>query len=201
MAKRDRDGDDEMADVTADPDAEAKLIERFLAACKSGDADTARECLAEDPDLVTLEDDDTQWSPLHHAVKGAHLAVVRELLKKGADVGAKTHHDSTCLHLAACNAGPASTPDVVTNLERIVTLLIDRGCPMQALDNKQNSALHRAAQHGSVGILRTLLVLVGDDGSRNVDGQSVMDRAVASGHEQAVSLLQQYVQSTAGSSS
>ena len=42
MAKRDRDGDDEMADVTADPDAEAKLIERFLAACKSGDADTAR---------------------------------------------------------------------------------------------------------------------------------------------------------------
>ena len=29
MAKRDRDGDDEMADVTADPDAEAKLIEGF----------------------------------------------------------------------------------------------------------------------------------------------------------------------------
>lgn len=70
MAKRDRDGDDEMADAGAmeggNPDAEAMLIEKFLAAVKAGDADTTRACLAEDADLVTLEDNDTQWSPLHH---------------------------------------------------------------------------------------------------------------------------------------
>ena len=70
MAKRDRDGDDEMADAGAmeggDPDAEALLIEKILAAVKAGDAETTRACLVEDADLVTLEDNDTQWSPLHH---------------------------------------------------------------------------------------------------------------------------------------
>jgi ankyrin repeat protein len=233
MAKRDRDGDDEMADAGAmeggNPDAEAMLIEKFLAAVKAGDADTTRACLAEDADLVTLEDNDTQWSPLHHgalpncrtpflnvqspapahpgflllvaaAVKGAHLPVVRELLKKGAAVGATTHHDSTALHICACNAGPAQSPEMITNMERICTLLLDRGCPTQALDNKKNSALHRAAQHGSAGILRTLLLIVGDDGSRNLDGQSVMDRAVASGHEQTIALVTQYAQTQAGPS-
>ena len=191
MAKRDRDGDEEMGDAGEDPDAEAALIEKFLASVKAGDVETTKACLAEDADLVTLEDNDTQWTPLHHAVKGAHLPVVRELLKKGAAVGATTHHDSTALHICACNAGPAQSAEVVTNMERISTLLLDRGVPLQALDNKKNTAMHRAAQHGSFGVLRTLLLLAGDDGSRNLDGQSVMDRAVASGHEQTIALMKQ----------
>jgi ankyrin repeat protein len=193
MAKRDRDGDEEMA-VTADGGLdEAAMIEAFLVAVKAGDVETVRSLLAQDADLVHLEDHDTLWSPLHHAVKGGYVDIVRELLKRGADVGAKTHHDSTPLHIAACNAGPASPPEMVTNLERIVTLLIDRGTPLEALDNKQNTPMHRAAQHGSLGILRTLLLLVGDHSSKNADGQSIADRAMQSGHEAVINLIKQGV--------
>jgi ankyrin repeat protein len=199
MNKRERDGDEGMlVDEGAAAADEAAVIAHFLAAVQAGDVDTVKMHLANDAELVDLEEHETLWTPLHHAVKGAHIGVVRELLKHGADVNALTQHQSTALHIAACNGGAMATPEAVTNFERIVTLLIDRGCPLQAVDNKRNSALHRAAQHGSLGILRTLLLLMGDDGSRNVDGQSVMDRAVAGGHEQVVSLLRQ---NGAGSSS
>jgi ankyrin repeat protein len=190
MSKRERDGDG-MTETPMDEAQQAQSIEDFLAAVKCGDAKAVRAALASDGDLVCLEDSDTLWSPLHHAVKGAHLDVVRELLKKGADVEAVTHHQSTALHIAACNGGACATPEAAVSLERIVTLLIDRGCPLSAVDNKLNTALHRAAQHGSFGICRTLWMVVGDDGSRNADGQTVTERAIAGGHEKIVAFIRQ----------
>ena len=204
MSKRDRDDDVEMEDEvagSAGSSLAAEFINKFLAAVKAGDIDTVRLSLNEDAELVDLEDHETLWSPLHHAVKGGHLSVARELLKKNADVAAVTQHDSTLLHVAACNAGALATPELRTNIERIVTLLIDRGCPLHALDNKRNTALHRAAQHGSFGILRTLVLVAGDNGSKNAEGQTVMDRAVAGGHQQCVDFLEQVAASQAGSSS
>ena len=204
MSKRDRDDDVEMEDEvagSAGSSLAAEFINKFLAAVKAGDIDTVRLSLNEDAELVDLEDHETLWSPLHHAVKGGHLSVARELLKKNADVAAVTQHDSTLLHVAACNAGALATPELRTNIERIVTLLIDRGCPLHALDNKRNTALHRAAQHGSFGILRTLVLVAGDNGSKNAEGQTVMVRAVAGGHQQCVDFLEQVAASQAGSSS
>lgn len=203
MSKRDRDDDVQMEDETAGAgdSLAAEFIDNFLAAVKAGDVDNVRLALNQDAELVDLEDHETLWSPLHHAVKGGHLSVARELLKKNANVAAVTQHDSTLLHLAACNGGALATPELRTNIERIVTLLVDRGCPIHALDNKQNTALHRAAQHGSFGILRALILVAGDNGSKNADGQTVMDRAVAGGHQQCIEFLKQVAASQAGSSS
>ena len=164
-------------------DGEGEEKESFLTLVLTGQAIPVRMALAEDPSLAD-QCDPTMWTPLHHATKACQLDVIRELLKVGADIAAVTQHDSTALHIAACNAGPAQTdPKMVTALERATSLLIDRGCPPLARDNKGNTALHRAAQHGSIGIFRVLMTIIGDDGGKNAEGQTVTDRAEAAGHK------------------
>ena len=196
MAKRERDGDVSMDDGATD---EAAVIEAFLTAVKAGDIDSVRSALSEDKDLVDLEDAGTCYTPLHHAVGNGHLSVVRELLKHGASPADVAADGSTSLHIAASRAGHNVASDIVVQMERIVTLLIDRGCPLPAVDKEGNTALHCAALHGSIGILRTLLLLMGDDGRRNAAGQSLMDCAVQCSHPPVVELLKKHTEGSSTS--
>lgn len=155
----------------------------FATLVASGDEEAVRSALTADPSLANRADPENRWTPLHHATKSGRVAVVTQLLKASADITACTHHDSTALHIAACNAGAKqSDPTMVVALEQIAVLLLDHGCPPDALDNKGNTALHRAAQHGSVGIFREIYARTGDDGRTNHDCQTVGDRAKVAGH-------------------
>ena len=55
-------------------------------AAGNGDLDRVKELLAEGYPINAF--DDLSWTPLHHAARGKHLAVVRHLIAAGADVNA-----------------------------------------------------------------------------------------------------------------
>ncbi len=81
-----------------------------------GDAATVSEWLKQDPDLVRVEDpvsDVLEVMPIHHAVYGGHLDVVRFLFDEGAGVG----KNSTALVRQAANRGQSE----------LTRLLLDHG--------------------------------------------------------------------------
>jgi ankyrin repeat protein len=58
---------------------------RMINACKTGDAKRVRQLLKQDPSLVEFENPIGRFAPLHYAARAGHAAVVKALLKAGAD--------------------------------------------------------------------------------------------------------------------
>ena len=65
------------------------------------------------------------------AVKNGDIKNVRELLAKGADVGAKSNFDVTALHEAA-----------LKGYVEVAKVLIGNGADVDAKDNESKTALH-----------------------------------------------------------
>jgi len=121
------------------------LMDAFHAKCASGDLSGVQAALAGDPALSGSLDSN-QWSGVHHATKHGHTDVLEALLGAGAAVDARTHHDSTALHIAACQDRAAAAK-----------VLLAHHSDVEARDNKKNTAVLRAAQHGTAGVLVLLL--------------------------------------------
>jgi hypothetical protein len=92
------------------------------------------------------EKDDDGRTPLHHAVLGGHLDVVKYLESIGLDVNAKDNFDDTPLHLASDYG-----------YTKIVKFLVSQGAYVNALDNIGNSPLHLAANRGWLEIIKYLV--------------------------------------------
>jgi len=77
----------------------------FFAACESGDVETARRLIAEDPALARAADpsrDHGGWTGLHTAAQRDRVELLRALLELGADPNAREDGDHTPpLHWAA----------------------------------------------------------------------------------------------------
>jgi ankyrin repeat protein len=87
----------------------AHRLGRLVAA---GDADAVRAAVTASPGLLgrTVERaDQGGWTPLHLAVAEGHADIVGMLVEAGADLGARTEHNRTPLHLALQFA-PALVP-------------------------------------------------------------------------------------------
>jgi ankyrin repeat protein len=87
----------------------AHRLGRLVAA---GDTDAVRAAVTASPGLLgrTVERaDQGGWTPLHLAVAEEHADIVRVLVEAGADLGARTEHHRTPLHLALQYA-PALVP-------------------------------------------------------------------------------------------
>ena len=96
---------------------------------------------------VNRKDDDGQ-TPLHWASTCGKLEAVRELLRLGAQASMTVVAGKygTPLHLAA-----------IKGHKEIVSVLLDAGCPIDVVDVEGGSALHYAAEGGTVGVIDVLV--------------------------------------------
>ncbi|XP_070569234.1 ankyrin repeat domain-containing protein 49-like [Ptychodera flava] len=135
----------------------ASIRQQILQAAKAKDSDTLEKILKND--LKGREDrkwavncvDWESLSPLHHAVRNNHLALVKVLIENGAVVNQETLQKYTPLHLAAkyirsregtkegVKGGSESEEDGIINY------LINNNAKRDAKDSYGSTPLHVAA--------------------------------------------------------
>ncbi|KAB8271817.1 ankyrin repeat-containing domain protein [Aspergillus minisclerotigenes] len=132
-----------------------------------------------DPDV----EDGSGWTPLMIAASLKNAEgdpIIDLLLKKGADVNAKSNSGQNALHFASSKA----------NLSTVRTLIANK-CSARVKDKRGQLALHRAAAIGSSPIIKVLL----QDGkspvnATDMDGLTALHHAISEGHgEAAITLL------------
>lgn len=84
-------------------------------------------------------------APIHAAVGGRHLEIVRALVEAGADVNARQHGGYTALHAAAQDGNEAMT-----------TFLLEHGADRNARADNNQSALDFALLRGHAGVVALL---------------------------------------------
>ena len=122
--------------------------------------------------------DDEEMTALHWAAHLGHLAIVRLLLEKGADVNRKGMHGITALGSAATHG-----------YEGIVRLLLERGADVNGKGIHGRVALGSAAMYGYEGVVRLLLEREVDVNAKGDDGITALYMAAKFGHEEIVRLL------------
>ncbi|SFL69406.1 ankyrin repeat domain-containing protein [Geodermatophilus ruber] len=188
-----------------------------------GDGDAVRTAIDDSPRLLstTVEHAGQDgWTPLHLAVAEGQTEIVQLLVKAGADLGARTEHDRTPLHIALQFAPhlvvvllelgaqvDAPSAAYLDDVEQL-TAELDRGAPLAdpvtgvdlltwaaaggassaartLLDrgaDADGGALHAAAAHGQLELLRLLLAAGADVNQREPDtGRSPLHAAVSAG--------------------
>lgn len=155
--------------------------ERLLAAGARHDAFTASATgdvailpalLDADPGVVARVSADG-WTPLHLAAFFGHPGAARELLDRGADVGARSSNttDNQPLHAAA-----------VQGHAGVVDLLLSRGANADAVAAAGYTALMLAAANGHAGVVDTLLARGARTDLRETGGRDARALAEAGGH-------------------
>ncbi|KAK1772870.1 hypothetical protein QBC33DRAFT_522720 [Phialemonium atrogriseum] len=108
-----------------------------------------------------------------------HEAVVRLLLKEGADFEAKDEDDWTPLSLAARKGHEAA----------VVKLLLKEGADFEAKDKYGRTPLLQAAGRGHEAVVKLLLKEGADFEAKDKDGWTPLLQAAGGGHEAVVKLL------------
>lgn len=126
--------------------------------------------------------DDDGFTALHLCSHQWKSQLVRELLKRGADVSARNHTGLTPLLecLSACSfAGDVPRKvRLYQSLVRCVRLLLSAGANREDVDSSGNTALHFAAKRGSAELIKVLLKLGFDPCLRNTAGASPLGIAL-----------------------
>ena len=120
----------------------------ILKAAKSGDADSVKKLVKQDPALMSAMDSDGS-TPLHCACWKGHEAVVAVLLAAGADVNAENENDhwgTTPLHAAAH-----------ANQKRIAELLIAHGADINARNLNNRTPLDETSFHEARAVAKLLI--------------------------------------------
>ena len=108
--------------------ANAPVADDLFRAIASGDTDGAIALMVENPARIHTRHIPSEASPLHAAAQGLDDRLVAWLLDRGADPGARAHHDLTPLDVVAHRWYRTDTQRV----ENVATLLLGRGAPMTA---------------------------------------------------------------------
>jgi ankyrin repeat protein len=132
-------------------------------------------------------DDAWGWMSLQIASMYGHESVVRLLLDKGADVGARTALGLTSLNLIG--GYTALRLASLYGHESVVRVLLDKGAVISAADDGGQTALHLASQSGHEAVVRLLLDGGADVGARATEGYTALHDASRNGHESVVRLL------------
>ncbi len=116
---------------------------------------------------------------LHDAAKSGELALVKELVGKGADVNEINVDGSSPLHLAAAYNHPATSK-----------YLISRGALVESkTTNGALTPLHLAATLNAVGSMKALISSGSKVNARTEDNSTPLHFAAEAGHSKAVALL------------
>ncbi|ERF74254.1 hypothetical protein EPUS_01941 [Endocarpon pusillum Z07020] len=133
---------------------------------------------------VDLESEDkyqyNSRTPLSWAAANGHEAVVKLLVKQGADVESKDEYDSrTPLSWAAANRH-----------EAVVKLLIERGADVESKDEYNGQTpLSWAAENGHEAVVKLLAERDAEVDSKDSGARTPLSWAAANGHEAVVKLL------------
>ena len=156
-------------------------------ACKNGHLDIVRQLLDADAGLMDHTTTSGGRSPLMFAASAGHMAIVRLLVERGANLDAATDFDDadadvggdTALHLAAFHGRSdivdvllknGANPDMSMRNGRtpliigceqghsdVVRLLLQRRCFVHAVTNSGKTALYSACENGHTDIVPMLL--------------------------------------------
>ena len=105
-------------------------------------------------------------TPLHLAVLGSHIGVIRILAKHGAALSTKLDSSSTALHLAAKNGKAKS-----------IAVLLELGADMMCTNNLGDTPAHSAAAYGYIGCMKAILDAGFDPNTRGQKGRTIMHTA------------------------
>ena len=108
-------------------------------AARTGDLESVKEILSSDPTLVDVQGEDGR-TPLHWAVRGVHVEVVKYLMQQGADVNIRDANQVIPLHSLAYRGE-----------DELVAWMIAGGADIDARAVNGSTPLHFAvrAGHGS----------------------------------------------------
>ncbi len=145
-----------------------------------GDTERLRAALDAEPSAVTRFSNDG-WTMLHLAGFFGHVEAVRLLLERGAGANAVSVNGMRNTPLHAALAGPA-------RLEA-ARLLVAAGADVDARQHGGYTALHSAAQHGSIDLIGLLIGAGADPDVQTEDGRRAIDFARERGHAEAAAHL------------
>src|SRR5688572_8356263 len=163
----------------------------FCNACIAGDVRTVRRLLERDESLVSCHGEVSEahmrklavhdgWPALHLAAHYGHLAVVKELVERGAAIEGVSRNAIGNTALAAAAWGDRLD---------VVEYLLDRGADVDAANAHGDTALHRAATAGRAEVVKLLLRSGASRNCQNAEGKRPWDLATESGHENIARVL------------
>ena len=106
------------------------------------------------------------------------IYLARDLVERGADLGARDEEGFSALMYAA-NGGQ----------DELVKLLLDAGADVDETDHSGSTPLMFAAQHGHAVIVKRLLAAGANVDARRADGLIARDFATTNGHARVASIL------------
>jgi serine/threonine-protein kinase len=118
-------------------------------------------------------------APLVVAVQNGNRAMVELLLTRGAKLAARDKVVGP-LHAA-----------VLAKRPELMAFLLERGAPIDAVDNTGDTALSLAAKRGDAEMVQTLVKRGANAEIRNDDGKSALDHARRLGHTSVVKALEE----------
>ncbi|KAJ8386825.1 hypothetical protein AAFF_G00166200 [Aldrovandia affinis] len=154
---------------------------------------------------------------LHAAAKRGHTAVVKALLQKGAHVDATTKDRLTALHVAVQSCKPLVVQTLlgfgaqvqlkggealetplhiaarVKEGEKVAEMLLKSGADVNAEQENGETAMHVAARHGGLQMMRALLEDGGDLTCRSKAGENPLHIAVRHCHAHIVQEIVSYL--------
>jgi ankyrin repeat protein len=145
-----------------------------------GDTEGLRAALDAEPSAVTRYSGDG-WTLLHLAGFFGHVDGVRLLLERGAGADAVSVNGMRNTPLHAGVAGPRPLD--------VARPLVEAGADVNARQHGGYTALHSAAQHGSLPLMDLLLDHGADPDVAAEDGRRAIDFARERGHAEAAAHL------------
>lgn len=136
-------------------------------------------------------------TPIMEAAYAGHMVTVKLLLDHGADLSAKKNDGATPSDLAG------RTKDIVELFKNVsalvdaatkgnnqmLTELIDKGTPVNGLDQFGNSPLHAACYGGKIDTVKLLLEKGANPNIKKSDGETTLSLATGQKHTEIVALL------------
>lgn len=139
---------------------------RLHSASHYGDLEEVTDILQSNESVRLNSQNTSGYTPVHLAVCGGNLEVVRKLTAHGADVNLSSSGDNTPLRSAACSES--------ANLLPMVQTLLRFGAGIDTPNWLGDTPLHGAAKSRDAKILRELLIHGADGRAVNGNGETVM---------------------------
>jgi ankyrin repeat protein len=121
---------------------------------------------------INLKSQDGMLTPLHCSSAKGHVACVKLLIQKGADIHALDKFNSTPLRIAASNANSLENLD---KFRQVAELLLKAGADINAASAAGNTPLHSIVKLGDVDLIRWMLDNGADAHRKNNEGLAPVD--------------------------